>query len=335
MNSLIRASNVWGYSELVRELGGDPVAMMERFHVPPDVETREDAFVPFESMVRLIEASAVELDCPDFGLRLSRWQGLDILGPIAVIARNATKVLDGLEAVARYLHVHSPALRFDVAPTLHAGTVRFTFEMRELSLPLLRQSYELAIANGAGIARLLSGVATPLASVSFLHEQVAPAVSYEQTFGCPVHFGCDWCGFEVPLALTTKVIDSADPETRKIATRYLEAEYQPVDAPLDRRVTDLIRRLLPTGHCTTAVIAEQLALQPRTLQRRLHDVGVECQDLIDHQRRELALGYLAEPRLHLHQIAGLLGYSEQSSLNRSCRRWFDKTPRQVRHDLRT
>ena len=30
------------------------------------------------------------------------------------------------------------------------------------------------------------------------------------------------------------------------------------------------------------------------------------------------------------QIAGLLGYTEQSTLNRSCRRWFGMTPRQYR-----
>jgi AraC-like DNA-binding protein len=30
------------------------------------------------------------------------------------------------------------------------------------------------------------------------------------------------------------------------------------------------------------------------------------------------------------QIAGLLGYSEQSAFNRACRLWFGKTPRQYR-----
>jgi methylphosphotriester-DNA--protein-cysteine methyltransferase len=43
--------------------------------------------------------------------------------------------------------------------------------------------------------------------------------------------------------------------------------------------------------------------------------------------------YLAEPGLYLSQIAVLLGYSEQSALNRSCRRWFGKTPRQYRAGL--
>ena len=61
--------------------------------------------------------------------------------------------------------------------------------------------------------------------------------------------------------------------------------------------------------------------------------GVRCQDLIDRERRALAARYLAEPGLHLSQIAGLIGYAEQSTLNRSCRRWFGKTPRQYRGNL--
>jgi hypothetical protein len=58
--------------------------------------------------------------------------------------------------------------------------------------------------------------------------------------------------------------------------------------------------------------------------------GVRCHDIIDGERRAHAVRYLAVPGLHLQQIAGLLGYSEQSALNRSCRRWFGQTPRQYR-----
>jgi AraC-like DNA-binding protein len=69
------------------------------------------------------------------------------------------------------------------------------------------------------------------------------------------------------------------------------------------------------------------------MQRRLVTEGVRCQGVIDRERRALAATYLAEPGLHLSQIAGLLGYTEQSTLNRSCRRWFGKTPRQYRAGL--
>jgi AraC-like DNA-binding protein len=80
-------------------------------------------------------------------------------------------------------------------------------------------------------------------------------------------------------------------------------------------------------------IGEQLAMHQRTLQRRLATKRVRCQDLIERERRDQAARYLADRRLHLSQIAGLLGYAEQSTLNRSCRRWFGKTPRQYRADL--
>jgi AraC-like DNA-binding protein len=54
--------------------------------------------------------------------------------------------------------------------------------------------------------------------------------------------------------------------------------------------------------------------------------------VIDRERRAQAARYLAVPGLHLNQIAGLLGYTEQSAFNRSCRRWFGKTPRQYQAD---
>lgn len=106
----------------------------------------------------------------------------------------------------------------------------------------------------------------------------------------------------------------------------------PSTAPLSERVAELARRLLPLGHCSGEVIADRLAVHPRTLQRRLATEGTSCQDVIDRERRTLAAQYLAEPRLRLGQIASLLGYTEQSALNRSCRRWFDMTPRECRQE---
>jgi AraC-like DNA-binding protein len=334
MGSLIRATNLWGYGDLMRELGADPQPFLARFEIPRGIEEQEDAFVPYEAVARMLEASAAELDCPDFGLRLSRWQGLDILGPIAVIARNAVTLLDGLGAIARYLYVHSPALKLAAAPRSADSDPQFTYEMVEPGMPYPPQSYELSMANAVRIVRLLGGPDARTGAVSFMHHQQGPDAAYRDALGCPVHFSRTWCGFEVPLKLADKPIDSADPETRRIATKYLESHYLPSTATLSERVGELARRLLPTGQCSADVISDQLAMHPRTLQRHLATEGVRCQDLIERERRDQAARYLAEPGLHLSQITGLLGYSEQSALNRSCRRWFGKTPRQYRAELK-
>lgn len=330
MGSLIRATNMWGFGDLARELGGDPERLQARFGITPAAEFEEDAFVPFEAFVRMLEASATELACPDFGLRLSRWQGLDILGPVAVIARNAPTLQDGLEAIARYLYVHSPALKMEVAAHTAGSDLKFIYELTELTLVQLRQGYELSMANGVRIVRLLGGPGAGPAAISFLHEQLGPDAAYAEALGCPVRFGQTWCGVELSPSLAGKRIDSADPETRRIAAKYLESQYPPSAATLADRVAELTRRLLPTSQCSAEVIADQLGMHPRTLQRRLAAEGARCQDIIDRERRDQAARYLADPRFRLSQIAGLLGYAEQSTLNRSCRRWFGKTPRELR-----
>lgn len=333
MGSLIRASVLLGYDDLVRELGGDPELFLSRFGIPRRIEYQEDAFISFDAYVRMLEASADDLRCQDFGLRLSRWQGLDILGPIAVIARNAQTLLDGLEAIARYLYVHSPALRLTLTSHNAKTGLRFIYELTEPGLPEVVQGYELSMGIVVRIMRLLSGPEARPSAVSFLHEQQGSDAAYSKALGCSVRFRQTWCGFEVSPRLADKRIESADPETRRIAAKYLDSQYLPRTASLSDRVAELTRRLLPTGQCGVDVISDQLAVHPRTLQRRLAAEGLRCQDIIERERRDQAARYLAEPRLHLSQIAGLLGYSEQSALNRSCRRWFGKTPRQYRAGL--
>ena len=64
----------------------------------------------------MLEAGADELGCPDFGLRLSHWQGLDILGPDRRDRAQRVDRARRLEAIARYLYVHSPALKLTARP---------------------------------------------------------------------------------------------------------------------------------------------------------------------------------------------------------------------------
>lgn len=335
MGSLIRATNMWGYVDLVRDLGGDPEELQARFGIPFGVERQDDAFVRVDPFIRLVAATADELDCPDFGLRMSQWQGLAVLGPIAVIARNSQTVLEAFAAIARYFYVHSPSLHLEMVPREPGRPVRFDYRMSELSLPMLRQGYELSLANGARIIRLLGGPDATYSRVSFLHQQMGSDEAYASVLECPVEFGQSWCGFELREEVADRVLDNADSETRRIATKYLESQIVPSGGSFVDRVEELVQRLLPTGHCTAEVVATELLMHRRTLQRQLNDENTTFQETVDRQRRGLAERYLAEPMLHLGQVARLLGYAEQASLNRSVQRWFGTTPARYRKALVT
>lgn len=339
MSSLLRATNLWGYADLVSQLGGDPGPLLARYRIRPGIEHVEDAFVSFAAFARMLETTAEELDCPDFGLRLADWQGLDILGPVAVIARNAQTVRAAFEEIARYLYVHSPALRLVTAgPGDHGvrpGGLTFHFTVVEPGLPYLAQAQELTLANGNRIVRLLAGEDARPRRVAFRHARQGPGLSYAETFDCDVVFSQPWCGMEITDALAGRRVDDADPETRRLVTRYLEAAYLPEDAGLAPRVADLVRRLLPTGQCSAASVADELGLHPRTLQRRLVEEGTSFAAISDAERREQAARLLAQPGMQLRQVAGLLGYAEQSTFNRSFQRWYGTTPGRFRRGTGT
>lgn len=334
MANLLRATNLWGYRDLVRELGGRPDELLAGHQIRPGIENDDEAFVSFAAFARLLETSATELDCPDFGLRLAAWQGLDILGPIAVIARNSQTVRSAFEAIARHLFVHSPALRLvEVGPgTSGTGTI-LHFVIDDAEIADVPQAYELSLANGTRILRLLGGADARPEQVFFLHHRLGQASSYHEAFGCPVRFDQPWCGMEITDQLAARAIDNADPETRRVATQYLESQFVAGETALAGRVAELVRRLLPTGHGDAATVAEQLRLHPRTLQRRLAGEGTRFADLLDRERRAQAARLLAQPSLHLGQIAGLLGYSEQSAFNRAFQRWYATSPGRYRAGL--
>lgn len=335
MSSLIRATNLWGYDDLVRRKGGDPLPLLARYHIPPAEQRDDQSFLVFRDLTALLDDTARELDDPAFGMMLARYQGMDILGPVSVIARSSLTVGDAISNIARYLHLHCPALSMALSRVTVDGkpVIRFVFMIDEEGGGYRAQSQELSLANAKQVMRLLCGDGFRPVSVHFRHARMADEAAYRQVFRCEAHFRQDWCGFYLPTAMVSLPLSSADHQTWQLAESYLQAQQAPNANTLSEDVIRLINTLLPTGQCSSGTIAAQLSLHKRTLQRRLAQEGVTYEQLFTNERMRLARQYLMEPNLGFSQITGLLGYSEQSAFNRACRAWFGVTPKGYRKQV--
>lgn len=58
MTAMVRASGLRGYEALMRQLGADPVPMLQRYRISAESLADEDALLPLRSVVQLIESSA-------------------------------------------------------------------------------------------------------------------------------------------------------------------------------------------------------------------------------------------------------------------------------------
>lgn len=329
MGDEIRASSLDGFVPLVRELGGDPAALLRQVGLDETAIADRDAYIAYATLARLVERTAETLAQPDFGLRLSSRQGIEILGPVAVIARHSASVDDAFNRIVNHLHVYSSAIALSVEP-LGAGEARISFSIIAPGRFPRAQVFELSVGTTARIVRVLIGPQFRPLRVAIPHAPISPARVYRDHFDADVQFEQDHCGFDFPAELLATALRRSDPEVRDLAVRFLDSDQGAAPGDLEGRVRHLVTRLLPTGHCTLPAVASHLGVHDRTLQRRLAASGTTFESLVEEARRERAHHYIASSELQMSQIAATLGYSEQSTLSRSCRRWFGESPRALR-----
>jgi AraC-like DNA-binding protein len=320
---------------LVSELGGEPADLLRRFRISPALLDDPQAFLSYASLIALLEASARELDCPDFGLRLSKRQDIGILGPLGVAVRNCDNLGDAMQTASRYMFVHSPAISFTPQLVEATGRVRLVFRILLDRIGRAVQVTELSVGLAARTVTLLAASPRALRAVRFAHPRSAPLHVYEDHFEAPVVFDEDDAAIELDAGFLAHPIRDARHELRELAEDYLAAHHDDLGTPLSIRVKLVVQRSLGTGSTSCADVASAFAMHPRTLQRQLRLEGTTFETLKDEARAELARGYLADDRLPMSQIAALLDYTEQSALSRSCRRWFDKSPRELRRESRS
>lgn len=86
---------------------------------------------------------------------------------------------------------------------------------------------------------------------------------------------------------------------------------------------------------TFEAMADILHLSPSSLRRRLQKEGTSYQELKDRYRSDLAMRYLRDDQLKIHEIGEMLGFLEPSSFIRSFRGWTGMTPKQFRDQAST
>lgn len=332
---LIRGTSLMGFSGLVSELGGDPARLLADVGIADAAIGDYGSFIPYLPLIEVLEAAAEATDSPDFGRRLGARQGIEVLGSVGAAARSAPTVETALTTVTRYLRAYTPALETRVLPHPDPNLACFDFQRttEDLGSPY-PQGIELSLAVALQVFRLLVGRDWVPAQVHIPHQPLVDPADYLEFFGGPVEFGSRRIGF------TLRSHDLGLPLSSDASTHDLLVTYLQTIAPFTPQgvvpvVSDLVRRLLPSGSAELATVAGELGMHPRTLQRRLDDEGTTFGELVQDVRRRTAENYLRHTDMSLRHLASELGYLEQSTFTRAGHRWFGMSPMAYRRSLRT
>jgi len=324
MTDLIRGTSLLDFANLVSSLGGNANSLMLAHGVDPDAAGNYERFVSYRSVAEVIGSAAVELDCPDFGMRLARSQGIGVLGPVALLIRHSETVARAIEQASRYLYVCAPPEY--AALTRGPRSAVFTFGIAQRQFAYRDQMVEKGLGIAMDAFRLMLGESFVPLRVTMQHRRISAPKGYSDLFGCPVEFGSDVNSVHLPNDVLNDPILGRDAMALSLAESYL-AQVRPFLILTDN-VQEMIHRLLNMNRATLVAVAHEMGIHPRVLQRRLAEAGTSFEEILDDVRRALSW-QLSATGIQVSQIAAMLGYSEQSSYARACRRWYGESPRQL------
>ena len=215
----------------------------------------------------------------------------------------------------------------------HEPLVRHSWE------PLLprqqRQLAEETLACWLRFGHWISGLEQAPVEVRFRHPAPADTTEHRRIFRCPVLFGQADNALVFPRRLLALPLGQADSQIQRTLDAYAGRLLESIrrgEGVLERARQCLAERL-PEQAVDLEALAGELALSPRTLQRRLRDSGLSFSRLVDETRQQLVLHHLRDPALELADVASLVGFSETGSLARAFRRWTGQSLGQYRRTL--
>ncbi|MET3942311.1 AraC-like DNA-binding protein [Paenibacillus sp. PvP094] len=150
----------------------------------------------------------------------------------------------------------------------------------------------------------------------------------EAYFGCNIRMGAP----SNRLILRQKDLDlpfiSYNEELLEVLTPILDRslDEQKQAQSMTEAVVWILKRSLTSGRPEVQIVAQELGVSDRTLQRRLTDENTSFKQLLTQARHEQARVYLADPSLDIKEVAFLVGYEDQNSFYRAFRLWEGETP---------
>jgi AraC-like DNA-binding protein len=156
--------------------------------------------------------------------------------------------------------------------------------------------------------------------------------AYQERWHCPVIFNASEDCLIIPKDLLEYRLRQPDPQLRKTLEAHALSQLAEMetDSDLTTRVKQSIQKQLREGITRQDLVAEDLAMTSRTLQRKLSQEGVRYQQLLDEVRQQMAEDYLRNTDMAIPDIALRLGYSETTSFHRKFKAVTGKTPGEFR-----
>jgi len=313
--------------------GGRGAQILESAGISPGTFADPDARIPGATFATLWNAACRRSDDPDLALHAVEAVPFGAYRVIDFLLSNAPRVGAAVERLSRYFPLINTGVRLPIEEGRAVVAVGVEDVEGAAILPLAYAAYCLAAVYRH--TRDGTGGALRLQRVTFTHPSPPHPEAYERVFECPVTFGEPRTALHVARAVWDRPVERADPLLSRVLEEYagLLVAGLPEDGSLTATVREFVSQTLRQGEASLESVATQLAMSPRSLQRKLRQEGSSYAEVLDEVRSTLAKSHLQRRDLSVCDVGYLLGFAEHSAFCRAFKRWTGCSPRQFRSEF--
>lgn len=310
--------------------GVPPERLYAAVNLDPSVLLDPDNRIPFAQLVALYEKAAELTGDNDFGLHLGQNINPAAFDVVGYCALNSPTIGAAFARVARYHSIWTDGALFNLETSNDTSAIVYSYV--DTSISDHRQDAEMTLATVTALCRNIASADFAPTTVEFQHDTPRDTSEHIKLFRCPIEFRAPANKLSFPSSFLSLPIAKADASLCAVLDRHAEemlVKFPPRDSLVDQ-VRSIIASELRGGDPSLERVADELRLTPRTLQRKLQELGTSHNELLDDMRRQLAMRYLREREMAICEVAYLLGFSESSSFHRAFKRWTGATPKEFR-----
>jgi AraC-like DNA-binding protein len=312
----------------LKSIGLTPGAILRRSNLPPTVYTGE-SFVTTSQSFSIWRAIRELSNDPTVGWKFMSRVETDQYHPTLLAALHARTYREAVERLARYKQLCS-AEEFRITPKGDEVLVEVFWPFAgEEPPPALLIDAVFALVTELG----RRGTKTRLNPKRI--ELTRPAERenrFEEYFGCPVKYRATRDALILRTAdLELPFVTHNDELLQMLAPQFEhKLKERRTKESILRQVKWVLKRLLAGSRPDLFMVAKELGMSERTLQRRITDEGTTFRELLNETRHELGRQYLASASVEITEAAFLVGYEDPNSFYRAFRSWEGKTPAEWR-----
>lgn len=319
--------------DMMHQLEGQgfaPAEVCRRARLDPALLSRPHDRIPGSAVERLWQVGEELTGDPLLGMHLTERYRTGAINILGYVFLNCATVADVLERLSRFAVLLNDGLRVRIEREDGRAVVHME-AVEGLDNYILRNSRQVMETMAVGVVltlRNLSGGALVPSQVWFRHAAAGDVSEYHRIFGSMVRFGMPGNRVAFRLAELETPIPAADPSLLALFERHALGRLDELEkmGGGSQRVLRLLTARLTGTVPPVGVIAAELAMSGRQLQRVLQEEGTSYQALLDQARRDLAMAQLKVPDTTAAEVALMLGYSEAGAFTRAFRRWTGTTP---------